>query len=341
GVVVVVVSILLAHVSKYVIEERFRHARKGESFRPYVIGAGLSAVVLVSASALFITESTGAKANTYAYAPGVGDNGSVSEVTDPMLARNDLADAYSAGCIAPSRGEDVRICRYGRQSGTVVVAIGDSHMVQWLPALSRIADEKGIDLYAMTKTGCAFMSISASEVDTVERKSCAAWNKKSLLLIKEIDPAAVIVANSIGAMHMLGRSHDQAQKVGERMSMAWRDVMSLGDVKLIAIRETPRMKEDPPTCLRRTKLKSEACDTPRAFAISRDSLVEIASRGTRGVSIIDMNDVICRRDVCPAQAGDRYIWRDNHHLTASYVESLREDLSRRIWPLISGNGASK
>lgn len=252
-----------------------------------------------------------------------------------MAARNDLAEAYSQGCIAPSRGEDVRICRYGKPTGITVVAVGDSHMVQWLPALAGIADRKGLDLHAITKTGCAYMSISEEEMDTIEKKSCAVWNRKVSRLIGELHPDVVIFANSIGASHMLGKSPDQVEKVAARMAKAWEGIRASQSPRLIAIRETPRMSEDPPSCLMREKTVPKSCDTLRQAAIGKDSLVALAAAKLGAVSIIDMNDTICGAESCPTSIGSVYVWRDKHHMTASYVRTLTDELSERVWSIVS------
>ena len=78
----------------------------------------------------------------------------------------------------------------------------------------------------------------------------------------ELRPDAVIFAKSIGAMHMLGKSPDQAKRVASRMAQSWKALAAAGDVKLVAIRETPRMSEDPPSCLQRERATPAACAGP-------------------------------------------------------------------------------
>ena len=332
GMAVAVVSVLLAHVSKQCVEERFRHGRKDELLRPYMIGAGLTAtlamcaVILASAGTAFTKDAR----------RSIAENGvSAGKGGDPMAARDDLADAYSENCIAPSRGEDVRICRYGQPEGRRIVAVGDSHMVHWLPALAVIAEKKGLDLHAITKTGCAYMSISEEEMDTMERKSCAIWNSKVNGVLADLQPEVVIFANSIGASHMLGRSEDQSERVAARMAASWRWLWNLQSPTLIAIRETPRMTEDPPSCLMREKVDSHACDTPRRMAIGEKSLVLLAAAELSPVHVIDMSDEICGSDVCPTTVDGIYVWRDKHHLTAGFARSLASQLESRVWPIIT------
>lgn len=333
GMAVAVVSVIAAHLSKQLVEERFRHGRKGESLRPYMIGAGLTATLALSAGTLL---AAGDREGQHGEAAVGGSSASAHVMKDPMAARNDLAEAYSQGCIASSRDEDVRVCRYGKTSGTTVVAVGDSHMVQWLPALAGMADQKGFDLHAITKTGCAYMSILEEEMDTIEKKSCAVWNAKVSRVLDEIQPDVVIFANSMGASHMLGSSPDRTEKVAARMAEAWAGLRASQSPRLIAIRETPRMREAPPSCLMREKATPGFCDTPRWAAIGKDSLVTLAAAKVGDVSVIDMNDAICGAESCSTSIDDVYVWRDQHHMTASFVRTLTDDLSRRVWPQMSG-----
>lgn len=325
GVVVVLLSIGLAHISKHFIEDRFRHGVPGERIRPWVVGGVFTLAVVAGA---FSLQQLGARGGAAKLA---GDaTTTTAGPGDPMTARNDLAAAYAENCIAPSRGEDVRVCRYGDPKGRPVVAVGDSHMVHWLPALSAIARERGIDLHAITKTGCALMTLQESEVDTPERRSCAVWNAAAMRYIADLKPKAMIVANSSGATHMLGPSPDKEARVAERMARSWKQAREqAGVVDILAFRETPRMREDPPECIRLNKGDGAACSYPQSGAVG-GSLVELAAGQVAGVTVVNMNDVICPGGVCAPVVNGVYVWRDKHHLTASFVESIEADVSKKM-----------
>lgn len=170
--------------------------------------------------------------------------------------------------------------------------------------------------------------------ETIERKSCAIWNSKVNDLLVELEPDVVIFASSIGASYMLGRSDRNVDKVAARMAQSWKRFDGPRPTKLIAIRETPRMKEDPPTCLMREKATPHACDTARWMAISKESIIITAAAESRSVHVIDMNDAICEAETCPTSMGGVYVWRDKHHLTASFAKSLSDELATKISPII-------
>ena len=95
------------------------------------------------------------------------------------------------------------------------------------------------------------------------------------------------------------------------------------------------MSEDPPSCLQRERAMPTACDTPRRAAIGKESLVMLAaSELGDGVSVIDMNDAICGVDTCPTSIDGTYVWRDKHHLTASYARRLTDELYEKLQPAL-------
>ena len=48
------------------------------------------------------------------------------------------------------------------------------------------------------------------------------------------------------------------------------------------------------------------------------------------VHAIDMVDTICGPQLCPAVVGNIIVWRDNHHLTASYSLALAPYLAPKL-----------
>ncbi|WP_352604302.1 SGNH hydrolase domain-containing protein [Mesorhizobium sp. M0488] len=47
-----------------------------------------------------------------------------------------------------------------------------------------------------------------------------------------------------------------------------------------------------------------------------------------GVHVVDMNDALCGREACAAVVGDIIVWRDYHHMTASYALALAPYLAK-------------
>jgi hypothetical protein len=68
------------------------------------------------------------------------------------------------------------------------------------------------------------------------------------------------------------------------------------------------------------------CFTSRSKGAPSDDLA-LAANAEHNVTFIDMNDAICGPQLCPAVVGNIIVWRDYHHLTASYSLALASYLA--------------
>jgi hypothetical protein len=57
---------------------------------------------------------------------------------------------------------------------------------------------------------------------------------------------------------------------------------------------------------------------------------EAAVASGAGATFIDPTPWICRTDPCPAVTGRLLVFRDQHHLTATYARALAERLYARL-----------
>ena len=46
--------------------------------------------------------------------------------------------------------------------------------------------------------------------------------------------------------------------------------------------------------------------------------------------MVDMNDGLCTASECPIVVGNVVVWRDTHHLTATYARMLAPYLAERL-----------
>jgi hypothetical protein len=50
--------------------------------------------------------------------------------------------------------------------------------------------------------------------------------------------------------------------------------------------------------------------------------------------VVDLSDAICPSDPCAPVIGGVMVWRDDHHLSRTYVQSLTPRLRALIVPLL-------
>jgi hypothetical protein len=87
--------------------------------------------------------------------------------------------------------------------------------------------------------------------------------------------------------------------------------------------DTPASRVDIPVCLSQHAADITRCATDRTYAFGRQMLVrERVAAEDAAATLVDLSDAICPGDPCQAVIGDMIVQRDDHHLTATFAESL-------------------
>lgn len=247
-----------------------------------------------------------------------------------LAAKRDNPDYFSAGCHVNQVDAVPKHCLYGVEgSETKVVLVGDSHAGQWLPAVQEIAMKRQWRLYSYTKSACAF-SDATVKIRGREYTSCTAWNDAVMDEIKQLGPDVVITSQSRGHTAFGSNSSaDSERKLAEGLASRWKALRDLG-IRVVVIADTPWMEESVPDCLSRPRAAVEDCATPAAIANRIPDSILLASDSLAEITLVDMNSEICSEDVCPAIKDDMVVWRDRHHLTATFARSLASHLDAAI-----------
>jgi len=115
---------------------------------------------------------------------------------------------------------------------------------------------------------------------------------------------------------------------GKAMARLFRDVP--GEIVLLA--DTPISRHDVPACLSRNLADIRRCASDRAYAFgSRPRAREKVAARLSGATLVDLSDVICPgKGKCPAVVDRMIVYRDDHHLTATFAASLAPILGERL-----------
>ena len=66
-----------------------------------------------------------------------------------------------------------------------------------------------------------------------------------------------------------------------------------------------------------------------------DGFYETAAVQSPKIETVDLNPAFCPgAPVCQAVVGDKIVWRDDHHYTASYAISRRQE----VWKILTSQG---
>ncbi len=332
---IIAVSVLLSHFSRYYVEDRFRTVLSSRTALrgTYTMAVGLA--VLVSISALWINydfKQLQLAANQRAVADSGReiDQATAAYYPSALTAREDKASAYDEKCITTMLGSEPGLCYYGNpRAEKTVVVIGDSHAVHWLPALKKIAVLEDWRLVAITKSACAYGTVPSANKARERDLTCVEWNAKLRVILLGLNPDIYVFSQSIGNFAEGASDRvESAELLAQGLIKAWQQHIHNGKL-VVAIKDTPRLSIDVPVCLSRAGATIESCGKPRSSAVDRtrmpDPLV-IATERLDNAYLIDMTDYICDEDVCPAVKDRMLLWRDGHHLTATFATSLSPQL---------------
>ena len=245
-------------------------------------------------------------------------------------AHDDRERLWSDGCLAWEAATAPPPCVYGDRAGTFTVAlVGDSHGAQWFSAFSRVAQREHWRLLVFTKVSCPFIDMPVwSNKLKREYTECAAWNAEVVAELANARPDLTVIAMSHWILPL--RSADRTV-AAEAAALAREIALVHGQATIMV--DTPHASGDVPDCLASHRADIRPCSTPRSIAFSGHGLVERAAARRADVATIDLSPDICPTSsgtTCPAVVGGMIVYRDYHHLTATFAASLAPELDQAL-----------
>ena len=256
--------------------------------------------------------------------------GRIPKGLQPSLkaSRGDDDRLFADECGLSLAGVKPPRCVYGDRDGSLTVAlVGDSHASHWFPALEIVAQQRGWRLIPLTKVSCVFVDMRlTSPYLKREYTECETWRENVIDRLIELQPDMVLIASNRWFPALLDQDG-----VPERQGAAMARFIERVPGRIAIIVDTPRSDHDVPACLAKHPTAIERCVTKRAAALTwRHLRRETEAARLTGAAIVDMTDVVCPGKVCPPIIGDTLVYRDHHHLTATFVRSIAGDLAAAL-----------
>ncbi len=240
--------------------------------------------------------------------------------------------------------EDARLhpCVFGNPRGrTTITLFGDSHALQWLPALERAAKTSGWRVVSLTKSACPVVDIrvdrKALRGDAAE---CRTWRARAERWIRTHRQDLVIVANS--------RGYKLVDSSGKPLSRdaaddAWQEGLTrlLGRMpassRLLVIGDAPVPGINVPRCLRSHMTNISACQRSRSDSLKpgRDDAEQQAA-ASGGAMFRSPADWVCPYDPCPVVIGSTVMWRERSHITRTFSRQLAPMMRRFVRQALQG-----
>ena len=356
NVVLVAIAVIIAAASTELIEVPIRQGRLLPlPPRASLAAAGTASVLMALgayAAGSFVLDSGGPPAIAAAPRTVVGElpapvrTGRVPADLTPTLAEAyyDLPGGYADGCHLDFATVEPPECRYGPEAvGTSVVLLGDSHAQQWLPALQALADERGWRLRAVTKGACPMVDATVWNYPLKRPyRECDAWRERALQLIGEERAELVLLASA--DMYDLVDENGSVMESGE--DAAWDAGLAsyLSRVaertpRVVVLADTPRVGYDPAECLA-THPDIEGCDAGRERMVDEAYQEREAAAARRAsVAVLSATEWLCSPNDCPLVRGSYLVYRDAHHLTATFATLLAGQLGAALDTLTGDDDA--
>jgi SGNH domain-containing protein len=253
----------------------------------------------------------------------------------PLRADDDRGRSYEDGCLAQATATRSPRCVYGdRGSRTTVVLFGDSHAMQFFPALEPIAVRRHWRLVQLTKSGCppAAVEVVYTPLNRAYPE-CDSWRADTLARIARERPALVVAAASVDYTvvadgRRLGDAAATAALAAGYAPMLRRLRRLVPRVAVIV--DPPKPPWDIPDCVSRALHKLRRCAFRRGPAVARANAMAAGARRVRGVRVIDASGRFCLPELCPAVIGNVLVYRRTGHITATYAATLAPWLERRL-----------
>jgi hypothetical protein len=215
-----------------------------------------------------------------------------------------------------------------------VALIGDSHAYQLLTTFQTMAKENGWQLITYFKGACPWNTTPLATPGAFGA-ACTQWRDSVTAGLKKADLSAVFTAALATTPYSSDgypSSHDAAV-AGYRG--AWNEMVSRG-IPVITVVDNPVWETDPNKCLR-TRPVAE-CDGDRSTVLVANDPVKDAATGAKGVTLLNFTDVYCGHDLCRPVVGGANIYRDQDHLTVTFVDTLKPWYTEAIKGALAARG---
>lgn len=253
-------------------------------------------------------------------------------------AVSDIGRLQRERCFTSIQGIEVKTCHFGNMSSNVnIVLFGDSHAFHWFNPLERIVQSQGWKLTTVMKSSCHSFDIKPRGQKTAIRDSCLKWRTEATKQIVAMQPTVVFLGNLTSSLGQRDRINPWVvHSLDELRDGTSRTLEALSGIRVVIMRDIPFFPYDIPTCLARSVrhpwYPNGSCEASRASVLN-PAVFESEQAGARGlpnVYFIDLTDRICLMEICKPIQGDSIIYRDHHHLTGRFADSLMTPLMEKL-----------
>jgi peptidoglycan/LPS O-acetylase OafA/YrhL len=261
----------------------------------------------------------------------------ITSAIKPALgkAATDYEQPWGDGCLgwkgttSPNTSSK---CIYGNPSGTYTVAfVGDSHASALFPGVNAVAKAHGWKLIPYLKIDCSFLDLNDLEYfgpPRVAYPECMTWNRAVVSKLQKNPPDLVIIS---GSRWIFTASNINVTTQTSALTAMINKIPKSSKVVLIQDPPLPT-SQSVPECLSSYLNDYRRCAYTRTvgFGPSMGQREQNAAKAT-GAGLIVLTDQICPgTGNCPVVINNIIVWRDQHHLTATFATTLGPAIDEQL-----------
>jgi SGNH domain (fused to AT3 domains) len=249
-----------------------------------------------------------------------------------LEAQTDYPPSTRDGCISDFKNIDVLKCSYGDKNATRTIALaGGSHAEHWLTALDLLGHRYHFKVTTYLKMGCALSTEQMPRVmgNNDPYPECRDWVPKAMDAVVADHPDFVFTTST----------RPWNIKPGDVMPGTYVGIwqtFSDNNIPILAMRDTPWLVKDgqpfnPSDCLAKGG-DAVSCGIKRSEVLAdRNPTLDWVEQFPL-LKPLDMSDAVCRADICPAVEGNVLVYHDAHHLSATYMRTMTNELGHQLGP---------
>jgi hypothetical protein len=241
-------------------------------------------------------------------------------------AAGDVPAPEDDGCFDNFTDTSVNSCLYGdTTSSRTVVLFGDSHALQWFPALDNLANQQHDALVVMAKATCPPIDITVFSSDLGHTYTeCSEWRTAELQRMTALHPAVVI----LGFSREYGIPDDHVVVDGPAwlsgLTQVITTVKQTTGARVVLMGDDPYPQQNTPDCLSNNLADTPVCSIPRRYPFYNPGGIaqEKNLAASAGAGYVDTDPWFCISTTCTVIVGNILVYRDDNHITATYADWL-------------------
>jgi peptidoglycan/LPS O-acetylase OafA/YrhL len=354
--VILLLTLLLAWLSKHVLEDPLRATRSRPLWTFTAAGAATALLIVPIAGAAghFDALRRDAERRTRALLTDQPDCFGAAamdpdlDCENPRLRLSVVPTPIEARSMAMGACRDIglmhgkRVCEFGvpaNEAATEVALVGDSHAGMWRAVLDQVATARRWRGTHMGHSSCP-LSHAVRDIPEPTRSSCNRWRKLVFAWLDAHPEVSTLfvaqLSGGSGVIERRGRSQLAAQREGYRRAWA---ALPPTVTRVVVIRDTPKAERDTAACVQRAmdarRPAGRACAVRRRKAIDPDPAAQTAARlHSPRVVTLDLNRFVCDARRCYPVVGGALVYKDTTHLLEPFMRTLAPYFQRELTKLV-------